>query len=313
MKPGELSNNPLLRHGLMAAPLAGWALFQWAHDAFRLDHLLAALLALFLAFKSDRTRDFLRGFYPIALYGILFDGLRYLPDPVREAGHIHDCDLRDLELGLFGVGDGVGRETLHPWMHAHQSAALDLLCAIPYAGYLYGILGLIFYFYARDRARMTQLTWAFVLLYVIGAITQRAFPAAPPWYYAQHGCLIDPAAAPSSAGLLRVDELLGVGYFKSFYSRSTVVFGALPSLHMATATLTALVAWPLVRGPWRFALLLYPLWMGFAAIYLDHHWVVDLVVGTAFAIGSWGVVQGVEAIRQARTLAPAGRSSPMIR
>jgi membrane-associated phospholipid phosphatase len=311
MKQGE---NQLLRHGLMAAPLIGWAIFQRAHGALRADHLLAALLALFLAFKSDRTRDFLRGFYPIALYGILFDGLRYLPDPVRAAGRVHNCDLRELELQVFGVGEGALRDTLHPWMHAHQSAALDLVCAIPYAGYLYGILGLLLYFYARDHGRMTQLAWSFVLLYLIGTITQRAFPAAPPWYYAQHGCLVDPAAPPSSAGLARVDDLLGIHYFQAFYSRSTVVFGALPSLHMATATLTTLVAWPLARGLLRLGLLAYPLWMAFAAVYLDHHWVVDLVVGACLAIASWGVIQAIEALRNPRrALAAANQSSTMIR
>jgi membrane-associated phospholipid phosphatase len=110
-----------------------------------------------------------------------------------------------------------------------------------------------------------------------------AVPAAPPWYIREYGCGIDLAVAPSPAGLLRVDALLGIDYFAAFYSRAASVFGALPSMHCAYPLLGLLTArraatwrtWPIHVG--------YTLLMFGASVYLDHHWIVDGLAGWMIA------------------------------
>ena len=116
-------------------------------------------------------------------------------------------------------------------------------------------------------------------------MTYHLYPAAPPWYFHQYGCVVD-LAAPASAGpnLTRVDALLGVPYFAGVYGRASDVFGAVPSLHVAYPMLMIAVGWPVHRVLGRALLVLFFGWMCFSAIYLDHHWVVDVVAGASYAL-----------------------------
>ena len=71
-------------------------------------------------------------------------------------------------------------------------------------------------------------------------------------------------------------------YFQAIYSRSSNVFGALPSLHAAYPFLvwiTSLKVFP--RAHWLFLGL--SLLTGFAAVYLCHHYVIDVLLGLAYA------------------------------
>jgi membrane-associated phospholipid phosphatase len=90
-------------------------------------------------------------------------------------------------------------------------------------------------------------------------------------------------AASSPAGLARMDALLGVPLAASFYSQSANVFGAMPSLHCAYATLVAWMVFPL-RGALRWATLAFALSMVFSAVYLRHHYILDVLAGIVLAI-----------------------------
>jgi membrane-associated phospholipid phosphatase len=111
-------------------------------------------------------------------------------------------------------------------------------------------------------------------------------PAAPPWYLRAHGCNIDLSTLPSPAALSRVDELLGINYFHMFYSRAASVFGALPSMHCAYPMLGLLTAWRVASWKTRPLHILYALTMVCAAVYLDHHWLIDAFAGYAVAFAS---------------------------
>jgi len=94
----------------------------------------------------------------------------------------------------------------------------------------------------------------------------------------------DPATAvASAAGAARVDELLGITYFARLYSRNPNVFGAMPSLHVAFPLLVACTLGAV--GPiFRAVTVGFTLLMAFAAIYLGHHWVLDVLAGSAIGI-----------------------------
>jgi len=162
-------------------------------------------------------------------------------------------------------------------------ALADLLAAVPYAAFIYVALGYAIRLWFRDRAKMRRFLWAFALANGISFVTWLVLPAAPPWYIQAHGCAIDLAALPSPAGLGRVDELLGFAYFGHFYSRAASVFGALPSMHCAYPVLGLLTAWRGARLWTRVLHVGYALWMATAAMYLEHHWLIDVVAGWATA------------------------------
>jgi membrane-associated phospholipid phosphatase len=62
------------------------------------------------------------------------------------------------------------------------------------------------------------------------------------------------------------------------------VFGAVPSLHVAYPLLMILEGWKRHRALGRTLLLAFYACMAFAAVYLDHHWIIDAIVGSTYAI-----------------------------
>ena len=66
--------------------------------------------------------------------------------------------------------------------------------------------------------------------------------------------------------------------------RASDVFGAMPSLHVAYALIVALEGWAVFGVGLRIASVVFYLTMGFSAVYLDHHWVLDAVAGSTYSI-----------------------------
>ena len=266
---------------IASAPFVAWPLFLVSRGEVRWEMLTVLVLVPVLAFTRRRL---LTGLLPLALVGLLYDTMRFVKNVGLSPERVHLCDLRGAEVALFGVAVGGGpRGTLHDVIQAHPTLALDALCAFPYGTYLYAVIGAAMYLYRRDFVRLQRFTWTFLFLNVAGFATYHVFPAAPPWYFHAHGCVVD-LAAHASAGpnLTRVDALLGVDYFRGFYGRSNDIFGAVPSLHVAYPTLLALETWAYLNLPLRVAAVAYAALMCVAAVYLDHHWVIDVMLGLAY-------------------------------
>lgn len=89
----------------------------------------------------------------------------------------------------------------------------------------------------------------------------------------------------SAAGLTRVDDLLGFDLFGKLYGSSTLVFGSFPSLHAAWPFL----AFSLDTASTRWLHLSHYFYVSWAAMYLNHHYFVD-VLGGGFLAAVVGVV-----------------------
>jgi len=82
------------------------------------------------------------------------------------------------------------------------------------------------------------------------------------------------------AGLANADEILEVSLFRTLYGQSPVVFGSFPSLHGG---------WPLMMCLFvpgrtlKVIFALYVVWVSWAAMYLNHHYLIDLI-GIAFYV-----------------------------
>jgi hypothetical protein len=198
---------------------------------------------------------------------------------------VHVCDLRALELRWFGVGSGAARGTLHDWFQVHDHLALDLLCAVPYGTFIYVVMGYAVFLFFRDLRAQQRFAWGFFVLNLAAFVTYHLSPAAPPWYFHAHGCDVDLATLPSAGThLTRVDAILGFPYFENFYSRGSDIFGAVPSLHVAYPLLMILEGWRYHRALGRSLLVAFYGLMCFSAVYLDHHWVIDVVLGSGYAL-----------------------------
>ena len=125
--------------------------------------------------------------------------------------------------------------------------------------------------------------WAFFVVNILGYITYYVYPAAPPWYVAEYG--FGPArldVQASLAGCARFDEMTGLSFFKEWYGRSADVFGAIPSLHAAYPVLAAYYAFRVKRL--RILTVAFSILMAFSAVYLNHHYVIDVILGIGFAL-----------------------------
>lgn len=297
---------------LPPAPFVLWTAFWLIRGEVRWEQIGLALLTVLLAYGVPATKRLYLGLLPMGLVGLFYDAMRFVKNAGLTESNVHLCDLRAAEISLFGVDFQGAPATLHDAFQAYSSptpqlwpaAALDLICAIPYGIFIFAIIGYAVFLYVRDFSAQQRFTWAFLLLNIAGFITYHVYPAAPPWYYHAHGCVVDLAASASPGpNLLRVDARLGVPYFQGFYGRASDVFGAVPSLHVTYPLLMLIEGWRHHRVLGRTLLVAFYVSMCFSAVYLDHHWVIDVVIGTLY---------GVVAASALRAVWSFGRPAPVI-
>ena len=246
----------------------------------RAEHVVLGVFTALVAFIGPRTKRFLEEFWPIVAVGIGYDLVRYLRPYFVTPERVLGCELRSAELALFSVSP---ERTLQDLAAAYHRPALDLFFAVPYTIFAYVALLYAGYLFFTDRRRMSVFVRAFAIANYVSFFCWLVVPAAPPWYLRAHGCLIDASALPNPAGLARVDALLGIDYFHAFYSRASSIFGALPSMHCAYPMLGLFSAWRFAGWKARSIHVVYAIAMACGAVYLDHHWVIDVLAGWATA------------------------------
>jgi hypothetical protein len=254
----------------------------------RADHVYMGLLSV-LYYYNGRTRLFLKFFFPFILTGVVFDSMRYFYWQ-GISGHVHVAEPYFRDKAWFGV-NGL---TPNEYWDQHASPALDLICGFAYMVFVAEYLCAAFFlFFAGQMNLLRFFGWCFFTANIMGFITYFIYPAAPPWYVSQYG--LGPAhmdVHPSAAAAQRFDLLLGTHFFDQIYSRGVDVFGAYPSLHVAYPFLVAWVTFQLpVLKPVRTFAVGFFLLMCFSAVYLQHHYVVDILLGTSYAFASMLVVR----------------------
>ena len=283
----------------------GLALFRFT-VGLRPEHLALAAVVFVLTWAGERPRRFLAAHFPFALAGLVYDLSRLV---FTRRASVHVGDLWAAERALFGVDTPAGRVALVDLVAARPHVALDLLCGATYLLYVAAVFCTTAYLFARRSPRAARLAWAFFATNALGWTIWLLFPAAPPWYVDRYGLgpvVLDAASDP--AGASRFDALVGLPLFASYYAKSANIFGAMPSLHVAYATLPALAVWPL-GARWRVAGAAWALLMAFSAVYFRHHYILDVLAGAAVALAAHravGAAYGLAAAWQAkRSVHPA--------
>jgi membrane-associated phospholipid phosphatase len=246
----------------------------------RPEHFAFAVGCPALAYYGPRSKQFLIDVSPYVLVGLGYDAVRYLLKATLTPERVITCGLRDLERWMWSTDSGA---TLQDLSQAHPVPALDLLFAFPYAAFVYIALLYAVYLFWADRPRMRWFLWSFAIANYVSFALWVLVPAAAPWYVRAHGCVVDLSVSANPAGLARVDEMLGIDYFRAFYSRASQVFGALPSMHCAYPMLGLITAWRAAGWATRPLHVAYVLLMFGASVYLDHHWLIDGFAGWAVA------------------------------
>lgn len=269
-------------------PLAAMGVYFLGHAAlggWRADPVMIGLALLLVYYAGPRVRPWFRFLLPLAIFGMVYDAQRYWAEELR--AEVRVAEPHEWEVNWFGIGEEGELITPAAWWQTRTHPALDLVCGAVYLVFLPAYLVTAAWWRFKERRREADWTmWALMGLNLMGYATYLIYPAAPPWYVDRYG--MGPAvltAAPDAAGAARFDALLGVEWFAGFYGHNANVFGAIPSLHVAQTFLTMLFAWQF--RSLRFTATAYWLLMTFASVYLNHHYLVDGIVGMVFALVAW--------------------------
>jgi membrane-associated phospholipid phosphatase len=269
-----------MKRWLSPLPFVVYGSIQIALGTLRWEHVALLVLVPLLA-NTPRATELYRGLYPIALLGLLYDGMRYVKTLGITAERVHLCDVRGVDAKLFGHSGA----TVHDWLQQHAVLGLDLLAAVPYGTFLFVEIAFGVWLFTRSSDALTRFGWAFFTMNALAFVTYHVYPTAAPWYYHAHGCTVDLATrATAGPNLLRVDAYLGTTYFEALYARSSSIFGAMPSMHAAYPALIVIAGWPWLRTTGRALTISWAALMAFAAVYTDHHWVIDVLAGFVYAV-----------------------------
>ncbi len=269
--------------------LSYWIL-MYIFATLRFEHILIGLIFIFATFFKEKGLRFCSLAFPFVLAGLIYDNVRYFLF-LRES--IHTEDLYLFEKNLFSLNVS-GKDLILPeFFGIHHYPVLDIICGFAYFIYVFEISLLGIFLYFRNQQSMKILGWSWVIMNLLGCITYIVYPAAPPWYIIKYGYnILDVNIPPDPAGAARFDDITGLNLVHSLYQRSSNVFGAMPSLHAGNPALAAAVIFLSFSLNWFIPAVLFALLVAFSAIYLQHHYILDVLVGwlysgLAFTITYW--------------------------
>lgn len=276
----------------LGGTLAGIVLFLVVAAAtfgIRPEQVGVCLLVLFALVYSPGSRRFLLGILPFVILGVVFDLSRLLK-PLLELLTVHVKEPYAFDKALFGISSAGGTLTPNEFFRLHHAPWLDFVTGLAYIAYLYEAMGFglylaVFRRTSDGRRLLARFGWVFLGVNLMGFATYYIYPAAPPWYVELHGFgPVDLSTPPHAAAALRWDELTGIPYFRHFYARGASVFGAIPSLHAAYPLIVFFYARELGKRWLTVGTFAFFCLVCFSAVYLQHHYVLDVGVGALYAV-----------------------------
>lgn len=303
---GRSSIKNALQSGLVWRVFVFALLIAYCYAMHRLiglrpDHFFLSLIILvFLLFGKEWGIRFLIDWSPFIVFWVAYDMMRGVADSMR--GYVFIAEPYDLERHLFGwlTGSMVPAFYLQQFQFENWGEPLKIFLDVFSAGFyvLHFIapllLGWFFWHTLNERRNYYVYVYTFTVLNIMALITFMMLPAAPPWYVLHHGFEQPSAEALDSAGaLVNFDKLIGRNYLQSLWNTfNSNYFAAIPSLHAGYPTVIALFIWIRFGGlTWLF--FAYPLCAWFSAVYLNQHYIIDLIIGSLYVIIAYFIAKRV--------------------
>jgi membrane-associated phospholipid phosphatase len=184
-------------------------------------------------------------------------------------------------LGMGGMPTTWLQEQLHP---GYSTPWYSVPISLTYCSHFLVMPTIAVVLWLVNRERFRVWMRMVVALAVAGVATYFLYPMAPPWLAGYHFVFPGPHVGRyTSDGFDLIGlHMVGGALDQGQYLVNPVA--AMPSLHMAYATLAAGFFW-FGRRWWQKVLLaLYPLAMGLTLVYGGEHYVVDEIAGVAYAL-----------------------------
>lgn len=281
-----------LRLAAYAAYVAALVWLVTHHGVPTETNVLAIIIISGLALSSigrgwRRAVQVVIDWLPFTAVLLFYDHTRSVVDSLGVG--LHEGDVLGSEKWLFG-----GTEpTLWLQQHLYDAAHIhwyDAVVTLVYTSHFLATPVLAAVLWLRDRALWLRYISRVIVLAVAGLVTYCVFPEAPPWMAAQDG-LTAPVARLSARGWVwlhmeSLDDVIARAQYKGANP-----IAAMPSLHLAFAVLVAITIGGMITSRWRLLLALYPIAMGFTLVYTGEHYVLDLIVGAAYALAVHGALR----------------------
>jgi membrane-associated phospholipid phosphatase len=264
--PLELTRRQLVLHLLaIAAILIGVAIFT---QTFPNTEIIALAFVFSFAWTASGRRLILE-FVPFLVLLVVYKELRNFADELTPSD-INVVNMIHWEESLFG-----GTLPSH-WVQTHMwnqfyTPVLDVVTNTLYLSHFLSPLVLSVLLWQKSRSLYWAFAVALVVLSFAAFATYVIFPAAPPWWASHYGYLPDQPVTLDHF-VTSSDQL----------AQGANPVAAMPSLHAAYPTFIAMVA-IYVWGKRGIPVILLPVGVIFATIYLGHHYVIDALAGAAYA------------------------------
>lgn len=261
-----------------------YLLYSYYSIGIRNDQLMLVTLVNVTYVLNGVWRRFILAFSIFIVYWILFDSMKLYPNYHFSSVNIEG--LYNFEKLLFGFQSHGSIVTPNEYFINNHNKLMDILGGIFYLSWVPAPLLLSFYLFQKYPAEFLRFALAFFITNIVGFIIYYFYPAAPPWYVQLHGFVLDESTKSYAAGLLRFDTLTGTRLFQDMYSKGSNVFAAMPSLHSAYPVLAFYYSAKFGHKKLALIFLVFVLGIWFSAVYLTHHYILDVIAGLLCAIFS---------------------------
>jgi membrane-associated phospholipid phosphatase len=269
--------------------------------------IVGLMLALSIGDGQHTVRRLIKDWLPIIVALLAYDLLRGVADGADFSIHWSAPVHADEVLGLGQVPTIRLQDALYTPGHLHfwDYAAFSFWFSHFFATLLVAVA--IWRFRYEWFHRFAA---CIVVLAALGLATYVVFPAAPPWLAADQG-YIDHTYRITHAVVNHLPVPKAGAMFQKGTDWGNDV-AAVPSLHAGYTMLICLFLWPRLNPRWRPLLAAYPIGMGLSLMYLGEHYLIDILLGWAYAAATILVVNwGAERLRERRAAAAtADRTQP---
>lgn len=273
----------LQRTGIALAIGIAYLVLSYFLIGFRPEQIFISGLFAVLYVSTKGTRNFVLGLLPFIIFWVLFDYMKAFPN--YRYNTVHIADLYHLERSLFGIMSNGRLMTMNEFWELHHIPFLDVITGFFYLCWMPVPITFAAYLFYKQRRASLEFCLTFLLVNFVGFVGYYGFPAAPPWYVHYHGFGFNAHTPGNVAGLARFDNFFGVTIFHGLYAKSSNVFAAMPSLHASYALVSVYYGLKYRVGKVLNALLiLVAVGTWFAAVYTNHHYLLDVIAGIAGAV-----------------------------
>lgn len=254
-----------------------YLIYSYFSIGIRNDQMVLVAMVNITYSLNGIWRRFILAFSIFIVYWIIFDSMKLFPN--YKFGTVNIEGLYNLEKSWFGISYAGAIITPNEYFIINYNSFLDIMGAVFYLSWVPVPLMFAFYLFKKYPAQFLHFALAFFVTNIIGFIIYYLIPAAPPWYVELHGFQLDAHTKSYAAGLLRFDSMAGIHLFQEMYAKGSNVFAAMPSLHAAYPVLGLYYSYKGRHKYFSLMFLIFVVGIWFSAVYLTHHYILDIIAG----------------------------------